>query len=331
MEEFIYHEPTTVKEATFLLKEFKGDAKIKAGGTEFLVNMKKGMIRPKHLINLKNIAELTYIDYLPEVGLKIGALTSLSEIESSVIIRDKCSILYQAASKVASPQIRNRATLGGNICLDSMCQYYNRSRQWLSSLDPCYKRRGNCCYVLENGRKCYSVFSADTVPALIVLGARVKLVNFEQERVLPLEDLYTGVGMKVNKIQPDEILTEIQMSEVDERALAVYLKISERGEVDFAILGIAVLILSGEDETFEKVDVVVIGTGPSPVRLSKIGEMLKGQKIESEVIDRACKDILAMVRPISNAFGLAEYKSKLLPSLIAQGIREAAFSEGTMR
>jgi len=331
MEEFIYHEPTTVKEATFLLKEFRGDAKIKAGGTELLVNMKKGMIRPRHLVNLNNIAELMYIDYFPDQGLRIGALTILSEIENSAIIRDRFSILYQAASKVASPQIRNRATLGGSICLDSMCQYYDRSRQWLGSLDPCYKRRGNRCYVLEDSLKCHSIFSADTVPALIVSGARVKLVNSEQERVLPLEDLYTGVGMKVNKIQPDEILTEIQMSEVDEGALAVYLKVSERNEVDFAILGIAVSILLGEDETFEKVDVVAIGTGPSPVRLSKIGEMLKGEKIDSKVVEMVCKDIVGMVRPVSNAFGLAEYKSKLLPSLVAQGIMEAAFSEGMRR
>jgi len=331
MKEFIYHEPATGEEAAFLFKEFKGEARIKAGGTDLLVHMKRGMIRPKHLINLKNIAELTSIDYLPKVGLKIGALTTLSQLGSSAIVRDRFSILVQAASKVASPQIRNRATLGGNICLDSLCQYYNRSCPWLSSLDPCFKRKGNRCYVSDKGRKCHSIFSADTVPALIAVGARVKLVTYEQERVLPLEDFYTGVGMKVNKIQPGEILTEIQIPELKERAFAVYLKVSERGEVDFAILGVAVLIISGQDGTFQKVDVVVIGTGPGPVRLSKIGEVLKGQKIQSEIIEMACKDIPAAVGPISNAFGLAEYKSRLLPSLVAHGLRRAAFSEGTRR
>jgi 4-hydroxybenzoyl-CoA reductase subunit beta len=327
MKDFSYHEPTTVKETLSLLKRFKGEAKIKAGGTDLLVKMKKETMGLKHLINLKNIEELIYINHLPKKGLTIGALTTLSEIEGSPIIKDKFNILLQSASKVASPQIRNRATIGGNICLDSRCPYYNQSRQWLDTLEACYKRGGNHCHVLTNGRKCYSIFSSDTVPALIVLNARVKLMNSERERFVPIEDFYTGVGMKVNKILPSEILTEIQIPEVNERAKSTYLKLSERGELDFPILGIAVLCILNKNEIFEEVNVAVIGMGPSPIKLSKIGELLKGQKFDSEMIQKVCNEIPGMVHPISNAFGWAHYKTKILPSFVARGITEATVSE----
>jgi len=328
MMDFVYHEPRTVKEALSLLKEFRGDARIKAGGTDLLVKMKQATMKLEHLVNLKNMADLVYIRHLPKEGLKIGALTTLSDIEGSAILRDKFNILWRVASKVASPQLRNRATLGGNICLDSRCPYYNQSRQWLGNLDPCYKRGGKRCYVLANGgpAKCYSIFSADTVPALILQKAKVKLVNFERERVVPIEDLYTGVGMKVNRILPDEILAEIQIPERNGLERSTYLKLSERGELDFPTLGVAVSTVLDQHEMLEEVNVVIVGTGPRPIRLSNIGGMLKGLTLDFEVISKACEGIPEMVYPISNAFGLAQYKAKVLPSFVARGIMEAAAS-----
>jgi 4-hydroxybenzoyl-CoA reductase subunit beta len=323
---FIYHEPETLNEAVSLLNELRGDAKIKAGGTDLLIKMKKEVVNPSHLINLKNSKELAYINYCSKVGLKIGALTTLSEIENSMIVKEKFSLLWQAASKVASPQIRNGATLGGNICLDSRCLYYNQSRQWLLSLEPCYKRKGNRCHILGKGSKCYSIFSADTVPALIALMAKIKLMNCKGERVITVEDFYTGIGMKVNKIQPDEILTEIQIPEIDEKTKSVYLKISERGEVDFPVLGVAASIVLNENKILEKLDLVIIGTGPRPIRLSKIEGKLRGQRASPEIIEEACGEIPDVVHSISNAFGWADYKRKILPSLVSQSIMKALLS-----
>lgn len=330
MRDFTYHEPNTVNEAALLLKEFKNDARIKAGGTDLLVKMKKEMINAKHLINLKNIQELAYIDYHPKIGLKIGSMTTLDEIERSAIIKERFKLLWQAASRVASQQIRNEATIGGNICLDSRCQYYNQSRRWLDYLDSCYKRGGSRCYVSKDGRKCYSIFSADTVPALIALDARVKLMDSEKEKVMSLEKVYTGVGVKVNKIQNDEILTEIQIPEADRETLTFYLKESERGEVDFPIIGIATTICLAGNNTFDNVNMVIIGTGPSPIRLLKIGEMLKGQKCDPKTIQKVCEEVVHTIGPISNVFGLGEYKNRTLPSLMASSILEAVSSKVTI-
>lgn len=330
MKDYYYHEPTTAKEAISLLSEFKKEAKIKAGGTDLIVKMKKEVITPRHLINIKNVKELAYIDYIPKTGLRIGALTTLGKIESSPIIKDKFNILWQGASKVASPQIRSRATLGGNICLDSRCQYYNQSRQWFVSLDPCYKRRGNRCYVLGREGKCCSIFCADTVPTLIALMAKVKLVSTEKEKIVALEDFYTGLGTKVNRIRTNEILTEVQIPELDEIALGLYLKVSERRQVDFPIIGIAILIHLAKDETIDKMDLILIGTGPSPIRLSQIEKALKGKKFDYKVVNSACEKISEITYPISNVFGLGQYKERILPSLLAHGIMKAgaAFSKG---
>ena len=288
--------------------------------------MKKEMINPKHLINLKNIQELTYIDYHPKIGLKIGSMTTLDEIERSAIIKERFKLLWQGASKVASQQIRNEATIGGNICLDSRCQFYNQSCRWLNYLDPCYKRRGSRCHVSKDSRKCYSIFSADTVPALIALDARVKLMDCEKERVMSLEKFYTGAGVKVNKIQNDEIVTEIQIPEADRGTLTFYLKENKAGEVDFPIIGIATTICLAGNNTFGNVNMVVIGTGPSPIRLFKIGEMLKGQKCDSKTIQEVCAEVLHTIEPISNVFGLGRYKSKILRSLMTKAILECASS-----
>jgi 4-hydroxybenzoyl-CoA reductase subunit beta len=326
MKDFSYYEPTSIKEALSLLKDFNSNARIKAGGTDLLVKMRKEAIESKQLVNLGNITELTYIDYLQKEGFRIGALTTLSQIENSPIIKDRLSILWRAASKVGSPQIRNRATLGGNVCLDSRCPYYNQSRQWLSNLDACYKRGGKRCHVLINGRKCHSIFSADTAPALIILRAKVKLVNFERERIIRIDDFYTGSGVRVNKLLSSEILTEIQIPEVNELAKFTYLKLSERGDLDFPVLGVAVSTVLDKNEIFIEVNVALIGTGSRPMTLSKIGEILKGQKLDFQIIRKACEGIPDMVHPISDVFGLAQYKTSVLPLFVAHGIMEAASS-----
>ena len=326
MKGFIYRQPTTVEEAVSSLEEFKTTARLKAGGTDLLVRMKKEMVSPKCLINLINIADLNYINYCPEAGLKIGALTTLSEIENSMIVRDRFGVLWKAVSRVASPQIRNRATLGGNICLDSRCQYYNQSKQWLSSLEPCYKRKGNRCHLSRDGDRCSSVFSADTVPALIALGAKIRLLNFERERTVLLEEFYTGAGMKVNRMRPNEMLTEVQIPEMEERTSGVYLKVSERDEVDFPILGAAILVFSNGEGIAKKVSIVIIGIQSGPIRLSKVEEMLVGEKLESGNVQEVCRHIPDMIPAISNALGLAGYKRRILPSLVAQGLMDATAS-----
>ena len=328
MKRFTYHEPKTVEEAVSRLSEFVNDGMIKAGGTDLLVGMKMEIFSPQHLVDIRKMNSLAFVSEISQERLRIGALTTLRDIERSPLVRKEFPVLWQAASSVASPHIRNRATLGGNICLDSRCPYYNQSRQWLRYLDPCVKRRGGYCYVTKSEGRCCSIFSADTVSALIVLGARVKLIRSAGERVLPLADFYTGVGNRVNRIRPEEMLTEIEIPVMKAATSAVYHKVSDRDQIDFPMIGIAAKV-SSENGTFGEVDVVIIGTGPGPVRLIKIGEKLAGQRTDSKIVEEVCGEIPHMLHPISNAYGLAEYKGRILPSRVAHAIKEAVANLGS--
>ncbi|MDY6864001.1 MAG: FAD binding domain-containing protein, partial [Thermodesulfobacteriota bacterium] len=173
---FEYLAPKKLEDAVSFLKKYKGDIKVVAGGTDLIVNMKQRTITPKYLINLKEIADLDFINYKKNDGLKIGALTALRTIEKSGVIREKFPVIAKAAHEVASVQIRNVGTLGGNICLNTRCWYYNQPLYWRKSFPFCFKVGGDCCNVVKKGKQCYALFSADTVPALIGLDAKIKVV-----------------------------------------------------------------------------------------------------------------------------------------------------------
>jgi 4-hydroxybenzoyl-CoA reductase beta subunit len=233
---FEYFEPRAVEELFPLLSAYKGEAKIISGGTDLLVRMNQRIVTPSCLVNLKSIPNLDYINHDQTGGLRIGALTTLHAVETSSTVREHFPILAQASSRVASPQIRNTATIAGNICLDTRCWYYNQSYHWRQSLSPCYKLGGDQCYVVKKGDHCYSLFSADTVPAFIGLGARVKIMGSAGEKVIALEDFYTGVGETVNVLQPDEVVMEVQVPNPPSHTGGVYLKYSTRDVIDFPIL-----------------------------------------------------------------------------------------------
>lgn len=187
---FKYFEPETVKEAISLLHEYKGDARIMAGGTEMLPQMKQKIVTPRALVNIKRIAGLDQIDFVENKGFSIGALTTLNTINSFPGIKSRLNMLASSAGSVGTPQIRHMATLGGNVCLDSRCFYYNRSQTWRQMRSTCYHLGGNVCHTARGSDYCRALFVADTVPALIALGSEVTLENVDGAKQIALEDLY---------------------------------------------------------------------------------------------------------------------------------------------
>ncbi|MAF85341.1 MAG: hypothetical protein CL875_02495 [Dehalococcoidales bacterium] len=187
---FEYLEPKTVEEAISLLKKYKGKAKLIAGGTDVLVLMKQEVVTPHYLVNLKRIPGLAYINSDGGNGIKIGALTTLRAIETSSVIQEKLGVLAQAAGRVAYLQVRNVGSIAGNICQESRCWYYNQSHDWHRSWTPCYKLGGKVCYVDKEDRGCQKrILQSDTAPVLIALGARVKIVGKDGEKVIPGVDM----------------------------------------------------------------------------------------------------------------------------------------------
>src|SRR5512142_710992 len=169
--------PRTLDEAVALLSKHPGDVQIIAGGTDIIPSMKQRLFTPAFAMDIRGIDELHGVRTLPGRGLEIGALTTLSAIEDSEFIRRNYPVLREAAETVASPVIRNMATIGGNVCLDTRCLWYNQSLQWRRSCGFCIKKDGDLCHVAPGGQKCWAAFSADTPPALLCLEAELEIAG----------------------------------------------------------------------------------------------------------------------------------------------------------
>jgi len=322
--DFEYFEPEAVEAVFPLLSKYKERAKVIAGGTDLLVRMNQSVITPSYLINLKHIRNLNTIEHDHTEGLRIGALTTLHAVETSLIIKEKFSVLAQAASRVASPQIRNTATIGGNICLDTRCWYYNQSQRWRQSISPCFKVGGDLCHVVKKGDHCYSLFSADTVPALIGLGAKIKIMGADGERVIALEAFYTGVGETVHVLQPDEIVTEVQVPNPPPHTGGVYLKYSTRDVIDFPILGVAaVMTVDRENGVCTEARIVLGAVSSAPSRAAKAEDRLRGKEIEDDLIAEIAEGAIKEAGPVVPIGTPVGHKRRMMRVFVRQAIQQA--------
>jgi CO/xanthine dehydrogenase FAD-binding subunit len=280
---FEYLEPTSIQEATSLLAKFDGKAKVIAGGTDLVVQMKRKLIRPQYIVNLAFIPGLEYINYDPKDGLKIGAMTTISALEKSSISQPGYSVISQAASKLGSMAIRNVATLGGNLC----------------NAAP----------------------SAEMAPALIGLSAKAKIFGPKGERVVLLEDFFTGPGTTV--LKTGELLTEIQVPVPSTHTEAVYLRHEIRGALDLAIVSVAAVIrLQPGDAVCQEAKVVLGAVAPTPLRAHRAEETIKGKTINEEFIEKVAQVAADEARPISDVRASADYRREMVKVYTKEVIRK---------
>ncbi len=321
---FDYFAPKTMEEACSLLSQYKESAQVVAGGTDLLIRMKQRVANPQHLVNIKSIPDLDYIDYDDKQGLTIGALTTLRRLETSAAIREKFPMLAKAASSAASTQVRSLGTIGGNICLETRCWYYNQSRSWRRSRPPCYKTGGDRCYVVKGGDRCYSLFSADTVPPLIGLGAKIRIVSSGGERAIALEEFYTGTGESATCLQADEIVTEIQVPGQPPHSGAAYLKHSSRGALDFAIASVAAVIgVKPNNGLCTEAKIVLGAISSAPVRALKAEEELRGKEITEDAIHEAAEVATKEAGAIVYIATPVNYRRRMITVLVRRAITEA--------
>src|SRR5947209_5272673 len=211
---FEFRAPRTLPEASRILDGEGPAAMPLAGGTDLLPNMKRRQQVPRTLLSLRGIDALHKIEF-SETGARIGACLTLTEIANDARFRNGATALGQAAAHVATPHIRNMATVGGNLCLDTRCNYYDQNYEWRKAINFCLKKDGDTCWVAPSSPKCMAVSSTDTAPALMALGARVRLVSQAGERTIPLIDLYNNDGMNYLRRKSDEILAEVVLDSLD--------------------------------------------------------------------------------------------------------------------
>ena len=320
---FEYLRPRSVEEASAMLADESTTTLPIAGGTDVLAAMKHGIAAPQRLVDLSGIPGLDAIEAV-DGTLRIGALATLAQIGASPAVQEQWPFLAQAASSAASPQVRNLATIGGNVCLSRRCWYYNQSQFWRQSRPPCLRMGGAQCYVVGGDNRCYALHCADTVPVLLALEAKAKLVSTAGERTVALENLYLDLGPRAMDLKTGEILTEVLVPQPPSSAFGVYVRYSDRPSISFPLAGVAAMVKRGRGNgVCEDARVAVGALCPRPLRLRRGEEVLKGQKVTPAVMSEFVEVAGREIKPIPYIYRPPEYKRRIVRNLLLEAVERA--------
>ena len=294
-----------------MMTKHAGDLKIVAGGTDLLPSMKQKLFTPSYLLDLGGVGELRGIRSFPGSGIEIGALTTLSTIEHSPMIRTSYPVLYEAARTVASPVLRNMGTIGGNLCLDTRCLWYNQSLLWRKSCGFCLKKDGDLCHVAPGGNFCWATFSGDTAPALLCLGAKLEIAGPDGVRHTPLSEFYVNDGIVRLHLAPHEIVTRISLPEGAAGWRGSYQKLRVRGSIDYPLAGVAVALKMKAGEV-EDARVAITAVNPAPYLVKGASEALAGKMIDEQVAETVGNLAAKTAKPLTTSALTPEYRREMI-------------------
>jgi len=321
--DFRFEAPRTVAEAADLLAAAQpGEAMLVAGGTDLLPNMKRRQQTPRTLVGLRRIEELRRISNGD--GLRIGAGVTLSALVRDLRSRgaaDPYGALGQAAAYVATPQLRNMGTLGGNVCLDTRCNYYDQNYEWRKAIDFCMKKDGAVCWVATSSPRCLAVSSTDTAPALIALDAEVTLASAAGERRIAAADLFRNDGIHYLTRRHDEILTSVRLPRLDGWR-SVYWKLRRRGAFDFPVLSVAAAMKITADGTVEGARIVLGAVASRPVEAADAAAALIGGRLSDEAIANASERAAQPARPMDNTDFTLLWRKRATRHFVSCALRE---------
>jgi 4-hydroxybenzoyl-CoA reductase subunit beta len=309
--------PRTVEEAISLLVKHgthPGEGaraiRIIAGGTDLIPSMQQKLFEPEYVLDIRHVAELKSIGETQD-GVEIAALTTLTQIEHSHFLRQHYPVLTEAAATVASPVLRNMGTIGGNICLDTRCLWYNQSLTWRKGCGFCIKKDGDLCHVAPGGTKCWAAFSGDTPAALLCLNAEVEIASAAGARRMPLQHFYTGEGDNYRDLRPDEILTRVFLPSSSADCRGVYRKLRVRGSIDYPLAGVAVALRWSNGHATDA-RVALTAVNPAPVLVKNAGELLEGKTVD-EALAEAVGDLAAKTaKPLTTSALTPEYRREMI-------------------
>lgn len=321
---FDYKEPSSLGEAASLLREYGTDCKIIAGGTDLLPSMKQKLFRPEYVISLEGISDLDSIGFDEKQGLQIGSMVALSALENSLTVKERYPVIREAAHAVGSPHLRRMGTIGGNLSLDTRCCYYNQSESWRKSRPRCIKLGGDTCNAVGGGNKCFAVFSGDLAPALMALGAEIRLFSHRGERILPLRDYYTGNGAEPLVRDPDEILINVKVPPLPQDAFTTYLKFRIRESIDFPFAGLAAVIhVDKKENVCRKASVAIGAVGPKPLDVHEIAEISEGKRLDGRLIEEISNLARKAAKPVDNLGSSSEYRRRTIKAFARTAFQAA--------
>lgn len=323
MKSFKHIDAKTVNEVCRLLQKYKGKAKLIAGGTDLLGILKDRILPdyPEALINLKTVRGLDYIKEDAK-GLKIGALVTLADIAKTPVVKENYKVLADAARAVAAPQIRNMATICGNLCQEVRCWYYRYPHQ-IGGRILCARKGGGTClavpgdnryHAILGGKRCFAVCPSDTAIALTALDSKVRIAGLGKNRVVPVKDFFTTLG---NVLKAGEIVTEIHVPKPLEGTRQRFLKLRLREPIDFAIVSVASVIIV-EDGICKGAAIALGAVAPTPVRATEAERTIKGKPIDTTTAAEAAEAAVAGAKPLSmNAYKIEETRVLVRRALLA--------------
>src|SRR6266545_4648781 len=279
---FTYYQPKSLADALRMKGDAGPDAMFVAGGTDLYPNMKRRHQEPTTVISLMGIPELGRLD-----GWNVGTNVTLSALSNLPTFQRSQSAVSHAARLVSTPLLRNMGTLGGNLCLDTRCNYYNQSYEWRKAIDFCMKKDGHICWVAPSSPRCWAVSSSDVAPVMVAIGAEYRLVGPQGERIVPAGRFYNNDGINYLTKQPDEILVDVRLPAPDGWD-AVYHKLRRRGSFDFPVLGVAAWI-RWKGKSVAAARIVLGGVASYPQEVPEAGAALVGRTLSAEAAYRPSK------------------------------------------
>jgi 4-hydroxybenzoyl-CoA reductase subunit beta len=324
---FELRQPRDLAEAAKVLASegaAEGRARVVAGGTDLWPNMKRRHQTAEVVVALAGLAELSGIAVNGEV--RLGAAATLSEVAEHPAVRQRYPALARAVESISSPPLRNMGTIGGNVCVDTRCTYYNQPEDWRRAIHYCMKAEGEICWVAPSSPRCWAHSASDSAPMLAALGARVRLVSAEGERAVPVADLYRDDGIDYLAKRPDEVVAEVLLpaDATKEHVASAFWKLRRRGSIDFAVLSVAAAIRTDSAGEVTDAKIYLGAVSSRPVAAEKAAAALLGKPLSAESIAQAAKLARRHATPMDNTDFQAQWRGTVVPKYVEAALRECA-------
>lgn len=318
---FAWVRPATLEALLDHLSEHGAESLILAGGTDAVPNLKHRLHEPRYVVAIGRVPELRYVRHQAD-GMHLGPLLTLTEIADDPRIRAEFPSLAHAAGLVAGPQLRNMGTIGGNLCLDTRCTYYNQTYFWREALGFCLKKTGTLCHVVPQGRRCVAAHSSDVAPVLISLGAEVEVANRSGRRTLSVEEFFVPDGVHNNVLQPGDVVTRLFVPAAARGLRTGYQKLRPRAAIDFPMLSVA--FAARVNGVCEWARLVVSAIAAKPRTVHGVDEIVRGRLLDDEVANALGELARRQCQPLISVAYDQDYRRAMVPVFVRRAVKEAA-------
>lgn len=318
---FSYLVPRTIADAVKMIGDAGPEGQFVAGGTDLYPNMKRRQQTPTTVISVTRLQELNQITGDGKSGVRIGASVSLTDICENDLINRDYPFIAAAARTISTPILRNMGTIGGNLLLDTRCNYYDQNYEWRKGINFCMKKDGDICWVAPGSKKCWAVQSSDLVPVMVAIGAKVKLASTLGERMVDAAGLYNNDGIDYLHKRPDELLTEIHLPALNGWR-ATYKKLRRRGSFDFPVLGVAARLDIADDGTVTGAKLILGGIAPAPIDVKEAAAALIGGPLDQERMQASAEACYQIARPLDNTDFVMNWRKQMARPYVLRALEE---------